>query len=161
MRDARHSGHFSRAGTEAAGHSATLAWRNMMVSNHGQPPATKNNKKWNAFLSFQPRKDIGCGPLCDLGLEEHDGGKPVDSHQPPATKPMRNARHSGHFSRARTWASGPRATLAWRNMIGEHHGQPPDTKSVINAKHFVDFSCGSKEAAGHYASMAWRNISFR
>ena len=81
--------------------------------------------------------------------------------QPPATKPMRIARHSGHFSRARTWASGPCATLAWRNMIGEHHGQPPATKPIINAKHFVDFSRETTEIAGHYASMAWRNMSFR
>ena len=80
--------------------------------------------------------------------------------QPPATKPIINARHSGHFSRARAWASGPYATLACRNMIGEHHGQPPATKPVINAKHFVDFSRGRTETAGHYASKAWRNMSF-
>ena len=36
----------------------------------------KTNEKRKAFWSFQPRKDVGFGPLRNLGLEEHDWGTP-------------------------------------------------------------------------------------
>ena len=70
MRNVRHSDDFCRARTQAAGYYATLAWRSMIVE------SCKPNEKCKAFWSFQLRKDVGFGPLCNLGLEEHDWGTP-------------------------------------------------------------------------------------
>ena len=39
-------------------------------------PWLETDEKCKAFWSFQPRKDVGFGPLCNLGLEEHYWGTP-------------------------------------------------------------------------------------